>query len=86
MCARAVSTTSGGEYCAFRRRTPLVRELVIGSLTTTPWTGSFNWTTAANSKNAENVHILRGARALAARNAAYFLDRERVSEPYRNGR
>ena len=46
-------------------------------------TGSFNWTTAANSKNAENVHILRGAPTLAARNAKYFLERQKVSEPYK---
>lgn len=46
-------------------------------------TGSFNWTTAANTKNAENVHVIRGARALAERNAAYFLAREAISEPLR---
>jgi len=45
--------------------------------------GSFSWTTAANSKNAENVHIIRGSHFLADRDAAYFLERERVSEPLR---
>jgi phosphatidylserine/phosphatidylglycerophosphate/cardiolipin synthase-like enzyme len=45
-------------------------------------TGSFNWTQTANRRNAENVHIIRGSKALADLNASYFLDRERVSEKY----
>jgi phosphatidylserine/phosphatidylglycerophosphate/cardiolipin synthase-like enzyme len=45
--------------------------------------GSLNWTKAGNTKNAENVHVLRGARELAKRHEAYFRDREAVSEPYK---
>lgn len=44
--------------------------------------GSLNWTSAGNTKNAENVHILRGVRQLAEIHAAYFRGREAVSEPY----
>ncbi len=44
--------------------------------------GSLNWTKAGNTKNAENVHVFRGARALAKRHAEYFLEREAVSETY----
>jgi phosphatidylserine/phosphatidylglycerophosphate/cardiolipin synthase-like enzyme len=45
--------------------------------------GSLNWTKAGNRMNAENVHILRGAKPLADRHAAYFLEREAVSEIYK---
>jgi len=45
--------------------------------------GSLNWTKAGNRMNAENVHVLRGAKPLAERHAAYFLEREAVSETYR---
>ena len=45
--------------------------------------GSLNWTKAGNTKNAENVHIFRGARDLADRHEAYFKGREAVSEPYK---
>lgn len=45
--------------------------------------GSLNWTKAGNTKNAENVHVFRGAGALAERHAAYFLEREAVSEVYK---
>lgn len=44
--------------------------------------GSLNWTKAGNTKNAENVHVFRGAGALAERHATYFLEREAVSEVY----
>lgn len=44
--------------------------------------GSLNWTNAGNTKNAENVHVFRGAGALANRHAEYFLEREAVSETY----
>lgn len=45
--------------------------------------GSLNWTKAGNTKNAENVHVLRGARDLAVRHEAYFRGREAISEPYK---
>ena len=45
--------------------------------------GSLNWTTAGNTKNAENVHIFRGARELSERHADYFRGREAVSAPYK---
>ncbi len=45
--------------------------------------GSLNWTKAGNRMNAENVHVLRGAKPLADRHAAYFLERELVSETYK---
>ena len=45
--------------------------------------GSFNWTKAGNTKNPENVHILRGARELAARHEPYFRTREAVNDPYK---
>lgn len=45
--------------------------------------GSLNWTKAGNTKNAENVHVLRGAPDLAEVYASYFRERESVSEPYR---
>ena len=45
--------------------------------------GSLNWTTAGNTKNAENVHIFRGTKELSERHAAYFRGREAVSEPYK---
>lgn len=45
--------------------------------------GSLNWTRAGNRSNAENVHIFRGVRQLADRHAAYFLEREAVSEIYK---
>ena len=45
--------------------------------------GSLNWTKAGNMKNAENVHVFRGAMLLAERHAAYFLEREAVSEVYK---
>lgn len=46
--------------------------------------GSLNWTKAGNTKNAENVHIFRKARALAERHESYFRGREAVSIPYRS--
>ena len=45
--------------------------------------GSLNWTKAGNTKNAENVHIFRGARELSERHADYFRGREAVSAPYK---
>lgn len=45
--------------------------------------GSLNWTKAGNRMNAENVHVFRGAKPLAERHAAYFLEREAVSETYK---
>ena len=44
--------------------------------------GSLNWTHAGNTKNAENVHIFRGAKELAEVHAAYFRQRQAVSERY----
>ncbi len=45
--------------------------------------GSLNWTKSGNTKNAENVHIFRGARALAERHETYFKGREAASEPFK---
>jgi phosphatidylserine/phosphatidylglycerophosphate/cardiolipin synthase-like enzyme len=44
--------------------------------------GSLNWTRAGNTMNAENVHVLRGAKRLAERHEAYFLSRQKVSNQY----
>lgn len=44
--------------------------------------GSLNWTKSGNTKNAENVHVFRGARLLANQHEAYFQSRATVSEPY----
>lgn len=44
--------------------------------------GSLNWTKSGNTKNAENVHIVRGSNALVRVHAAYFQSREEISEPY----
>lgn len=44
--------------------------------------GSLNWTKSGNTKNAENVHVFRGARFLAAQHEAYFQSRAAISEPY----
>jgi phosphatidylserine/phosphatidylglycerophosphate/cardiolipin synthase-like enzyme len=45
--------------------------------------GSLNWTKAGNTKNAENMHVIRGASELAGRHEAYFKSREVVSELYK---
>jgi len=45
--------------------------------------GSLNWTKSGNTRNAENVHILRGAHRLADRHEAYFRSRQAVSEQYK---
>ena len=52
-------------------------------VTVSGFMGSLNWTKAGNTKNAENVHIFRGARDLADRHEAYSRGREAVSEPYK---
>ncbi len=46
--------------------------------------GSLKWTKAGNTKNAENVHVFRSAGSLAEQHAAYFLDREAVSETFKS--
>lgn len=44
-------------------------------------TGSYNFTVSANTRNAENLVVVRGSQRLAERMAAYFAEREKASRP-----
>jgi phosphatidylserine/phosphatidylglycerophosphate/cardiolipin synthase-like enzyme len=54
--------------------------LVIDAATTI--TGSFNFTRAAQERNAENVFVIRGDREIARRYVENWQSRARVSVPY----
>src|SRR5260221_6784470 len=56
------------------------KALVIDAATTI--TGSFNFTRAAQERNAENVFVIRGDREIARRYAENWQSRARVSVPY----
>lgn len=81
--SRAAEAVHAGIAVRIDRTVKVAHNKLIVVDESTVVTGSFNWTTAANSKNAENIHVIRGARALAATNAAYFIERENVSAVYR---
>jgi phosphatidylserine/phosphatidylglycerophosphate/cardiolipin synthase-like enzyme len=79
--SRAAEAAQAGIEVRIDRTVTVAHNKLIVIDDSTVVTGSFNWTTAANTKNAENVHVIRGARGLAQRNATYFLEREAISEP-----
>jgi phosphatidylserine/phosphatidylglycerophosphate/cardiolipin synthase-like enzyme len=60
--------------------------IVIDAAGTQPVTitGSFNFTVAAQSRNAENVVIFRGSREIAQRYDRYFGERRAGASPFRN--
>jgi phosphatidylserine/phosphatidylglycerophosphate/cardiolipin synthase-like enzyme len=47
-------------------------------------TGSYNFTPSARSRNAENVVVLSGSRALARRFVANFEQQRQISSPWRS--